>query len=101
MPESSWRGFVGEGGDVWNTYPICILVSTQARGSRGSSYEVYIGGKLKAERPTLAAAKTYVTSLLGEQKWKKLELPPVTVIHKRYGPTSEFTDPVRAYVVEP
>lgn len=93
----SWRGLSDS--DFWNDYDACIASTEQGRGGRGHQFEVWTYGKLIAVRPNLQEAQEVVEEVYGPLIWETVKPPKVPVVHRYYGPTEEFTDPLTLHVV--
>ena len=64
------------------------------------TFEVFIHGQQVARLHRLDEAKAHVERIYGPQRWRVVDLPREVAIHRYYGPTTEFTDPTRLYVVD-
>lgn len=101
--EADWRAFTG-GEAPWLQHPAVIIGgSGHGRGQqapRRQSYEVYIEGRLVAQRHSLAEAKGYVEAQHGSVEWRQGRTEPVTVTHYYFGETDEFSSPSTYWYVE-
>lgn len=50
--------------------------------------------------PRLEDAKVAVESEFGVLDWQQVKMEPVEVVHYYFGPTTEFTDPLVAYLAD-
>ncbi len=76
-----------------------VATTEQGRGGRGNAFETWTFGTLIATRPTLEEAEAVVEDVYGPQPWETVKLDPITVTHRFYGPSDEWTDPVTLHVV--
>jgi hypothetical protein len=95
MP-TSWRSFADE--MAWLSYDACITSEGGGNGRR--AYEVYVFGQQVASRPSLHEAKAVIESKYGPCAWNVKRMPPVPVVHKSLGLTTEFTSPTQCWVAE-
>ncbi len=97
LTAGSWRGLSET--TFWNDHDAVIATTEQGRGGRGNSYEVWTFGALIATRPSLSEAEAVVEDVYGPQQWETVKLDSIEVIHRYFGPTTEFTDPTTLHVV--
>jgi pyruvate/2-oxoglutarate dehydrogenase complex dihydrolipoamide dehydrogenase (E3) component len=84
---------------VWTMAPAVVLVD---KLGRQSTFEVYIGGDVKARRYSLVEAKEYAAKQFGEPlAWRLYKPTPQEADHYYYSETVEFTDPTICYLGSP
>lgn len=93
---SSWRALVADA--YWDAYDVTISSDGGASGRK--AYEVHIGGKPYANRPSLAEAKLAVEQRFGAQDWRVVRVDKMTANHYHFGPTEEFTAPTTIWVAD-
>jgi hypothetical protein len=98
---TSWRPLTTpESKEFFRKYDVVIATDVMGQGGRGNTYEVYTYGQIVAERPSLAAAKSYVEEVYGAVQWRRVTMDPVEATHYYFGPSTEWSDPLTIYVVD-
>lgn len=69
-------------------------------GHSGRRYSAFSLGEYLGSRPTFEAARGLVEAIYGPLDWEHMDNPPVEVVHRYFGPTTEFTEPVDLWFVE-
>lgn len=92
---ADWRAF--SSGMPWLEHDAVIIGQSSGPGGtrpRRQSYEVYVRGRLVAQRPSLSEAQAYVIERHGPVEWHTARQDPVEVEHYFFGPTKEFSSPM-------
>lgn len=92
----SWRGLVDT--QVWTMAPGVVLLD---KSGRTNTWETYVNGQQIGRERTIADAKAVIEARLGPCQWEALSTDRVEANHYYFGPTEEFTDPLRAYLGTP
>lgn len=98
---SSWRamdpGAEQGGHGAWREHDAVIIPEGGRAGFR--SYTLYTYGEPLASHPTLGQAKANLEEIYGPLQWKRHRPEKLTVVHKHFGPTQEFSDPSEFHFV--
>ena len=82
----------------WDAYDVTIASDGGPSGRK--AYEIHVGGKPFANRPSLAEAKTAVEEEFGPQEWRTVRTDKMVANHYHYGPSTEWTAPTTIWVAD-
>lgn len=94
--DASWRAVVSPDAERTEALGDAVIISTKV--GRGRHFEVHVQDRLVAQRISLDEAKLEAERRLGPLTWSQEAITPEWAVHYYFGPTTEFTEPMVAWV---